>query len=33
MVASKNEGFFRDGIRALPNKWEKSIANGGLYVE
>ena len=32
-IASKYEGFFRDGIYALPNKSETVIANGEQYYE
>lgn len=32
-ITSKNESFFRDGIRALPHKWEMVLANSGQYFE
>ena len=28
-IASKDEQFYRDGIRALPEKWEKVVASDG----
>ncbi|EFN83177.1 Histone-lysine N-methyltransferase SETMAR, partial [Harpegnathos saltator] len=30
-IASKDESFFRDGIRKLPEKWEKVVASDGKY--
>lgn len=30
-IASKDEEFFRRGIRLLPEKWEKVVANDGQY--
>ncbi|EFN82901.1 hypothetical protein EAI_15855, partial [Harpegnathos saltator] len=30
-VASKDESFLRDGIRKLPEKWEKVVASDGKY--
>ena len=30
-IASKNESFFRDGIRKLPERWEKVIGSDGQY--
>jgi len=30
-IASKDESFFRDGIRKLPERWEKVIDSGGQY--
>ena len=32
-IASKNEHFYRNGIRALPERWAKVVANDGQYVE
>ena len=31
--ASKDEHFYRNGIRALPERWEKVVANHGQYFE
>ncbi|EGI67894.1 Mariner Mos1 transposase, partial [Acromyrmex echinatior] len=28
-IASKDESFFRDGIRKLPERWEKVVASNG----
>ncbi|EGI59641.1 Mariner Mos1 transposase [Acromyrmex echinatior] len=30
-IASKDESFFRDGIRKLPERWEKIVASNGQY--
>ena len=32
-IASKNEHFYRNGIRALPEIWSKVVANNGQYSE
>ena len=32
-IASKDEHFFRNGIRALPERWAKVVANDGQYFE
>ena len=32
-IASKDEHFYRNDIRALPERWAKVIANDGQYVE
>lgn len=32
-IASKDESFFRRGIRMLPERWEKIIANDGYYFD
>jgi hypothetical protein len=32
-LASKDEEFFRHGIRMLPERWEKVIASDGQYFE
>ena len=32
-IASKDEHFYRNGIRALPERWEKVVANDGQYVK
>ena len=32
-IASKDEQFFRDGIRKLPERWEKVVANDGQYFQ
>lgn len=32
-IASKPQDFFRDGIRRLPERWEKVIAADGQYFE
>ena len=32
-IASKNEHFYRNGIRALPERWAKVVANDGKYFE
>ncbi len=32
-IASKDEEFFRHGIRLLPERWEKVIASDGQYFE
>ncbi|KYM98855.1 hypothetical protein ALC62_10411 [Cyphomyrmex costatus] len=31
MIASKDELFFRDGIRKLPERWEKVVASDEQY--
>ena len=31
-IASKDESFFRCGIRLLPERWEKVIANGQYFL-
>jgi len=30
-IASKDEAFFRDGIRKLPERWEKIVGSDGQY--
>jgi len=30
-IASKDESFFRDGIRKLPERWEKVLGSDGQY--
>lgn len=32
-IKSKDESFFRRGIRSLPERWEKVVANDGQYFE
>jgi hypothetical protein len=32
-IASKDESFFRRGIRMLPERWEKVVASDGKYFE
>ena len=32
-IASKPTSFFRDGIRKLPERWEKVVASDGQYFE
>lgn len=32
-IASKDDSFFRRGIRLLPERWEKVIANDGQYFD
>ena len=32
-IASKDEHFYRNGIRALPERWVKVVANDGQYFE
>ena len=32
-IASKDASFFRDGIRQLPERWEKVVASNGQYFE
>ena len=32
-ISSKNEDFFRAGIRKLPERWEKVVASYGQYFE
>ena len=32
-IASEDEHFYRNGIRALPERWEKVVANDGQYFE
>lgn len=32
-IAEKDESFFRRGIRLLPERWEKVVANDGQYFE
>ena len=32
-IASKDKHFYRNGIRALPERWEKVAANDGQYFE
>ena len=32
-ISSKTEHFYRNGIRALPERWVKVVANGGQYFE
>ncbi|KAG5307338.1 MOS1T transposase, partial [Pseudoatta argentina] len=31
LIASKDESFFRDGFRKLPEKWEKVVASDIQY--
>jgi len=30
-IASKDESFFRDGIRKLPERWKKVVGSDGQY--
>ena len=32
-IASKDENFYRNGIRALPERWAKVVANDKQYFE
>ena len=32
-IASKDEYFYRNDIRALPERWAKFVANDGQYCE
>ena len=32
-IASKDEHFYRNGIRSLPERWAKVVANDGQYFE
>ena len=32
-IASKDEHFYPNGIRALPERWAKVVANDGQYFE
>jgi len=32
-IASKDDQFFRRGIRTLPERWEKVMASDGQYFE
>ena len=32
-IASKDEHFYRNGIRAVPKRWAKVVANDGKYFE
>ena len=32
-IASKDEQFFRRGIRTLPERWKKVVASDGHYFE
>ena len=32
-IASKDEYFYRNGIRALPERWAKVVANDEQYLE
>ena len=32
-IASKDEHFYRNGIRAQPEKWAKVVVNDGQYLE
>ena len=32
-IALKDKHFYRNGIRALPERWEKVVANDGKYIE
>ena len=32
-IASKDDQFFQRGIRLLPERWEKVVANDGQYFE
>lgn len=29
----EDEGFFRNGIQMLPDRWDKVVANGGQNFE
>jgi len=31
-IASKDESFFRDGIRKLPERWKKVVGSDGQYT-
>ena len=33
LIASKDEHFYRNDIRALPERWAKVVANDGQYFE
>ena len=33
LIASKDDQFFRRGIRTLPERWEKVVASDGQYFE
>jgi hypothetical protein len=32
-ITSKDESFFRHGIRMLPERWEKVVASDGQYFQ
>ena len=32
-MTSKDEHFYRNGFRALPERWTKVVANDGQYFE
>ena len=32
-IASEDEYFYRNGIRAIPERWAKVVANDGQYFE
>ena len=32
-IASQDEQFYRNGIRALPESWQKAVTNDGQYFE
>ena len=32
-IVTKNEHFYRNGFRALPERWAKVVANDGQYFE
>jgi len=32
-IASKDDQFFRRGIRTLPERWKKVVASDGQYFE
>jgi len=32
-IASKDDQFFRRGIRTLPERWKKEVASDGQYFE
>ena len=32
-IASKDEHFYRNGIRGLPGRWTKVVANDGQHFE
>ena len=32
-IASKDQHFYRNGIRTLPERWAKIVANDGQYFE
>lgn len=32
-IASRDEHFYRQGIQALPERWEKVVTSNGQYFE